>query len=31
VHTYISGLGENLAEDERDAVRMGREIVSHFN
>ncbi len=31
MHTDVSGLGEYLAEDERDAVRMCREIVSHLN
>jgi acetyl-CoA carboxylase carboxyltransferase component len=31
MHAEISGLGEYLAEDEQDAVRMCREIVSHLN
>ena len=31
MHAEISGLGEYLAEDERDALRMCREIVSHLN
>jgi acetyl-CoA carboxylase carboxyltransferase component len=31
MHADISGLGEYLAEDEPDAMRMCREIVSHLN
>lgn len=31
MHAEISGLGEYLAEDERDALRMCREIMSHLN
>jgi acetyl-CoA carboxylase carboxyltransferase component len=31
MHAEISGLGEYFAEDERDALRMCREIVSHLN
>jgi acetyl-CoA carboxylase carboxyltransferase component len=31
MHADISGLGEYLAEDEPDALRMCREIVSHLN
>ncbi len=31
MHVDISGLGEYLAEDEPDALRMCREIVSHLN
>jgi len=31
MHASVSGLGEYLAEDERDALRMCREIVSHLN
>jgi acetyl-CoA carboxylase carboxyltransferase component len=31
MHAEISGLGEYLAEDERDALRMCREVVSHLN
>jgi acetyl-CoA carboxylase carboxyltransferase component len=31
MHADVSGLGEYLAEDERDALRMCREIVSHLN
>jgi len=31
MHAEISGLGEYLAEDEPDALRMCREIVSHLN
>jgi len=31
MHAEISGLGEYLAEDERDACRLCREVVSHLN
>jgi acetyl-CoA carboxylase carboxyltransferase component len=31
MHAEISGLGEYFAEDERDALRLCREIVSHLN
>lgn len=31
MHAEISGLGEYLADDEPDALRMCREIVSHLN
>jgi acetyl-CoA carboxylase carboxyltransferase component len=31
MHAEVSGLGEYLAEDERDALRMCREAVSHLN
>jgi acetyl-CoA carboxylase carboxyltransferase component len=31
MHAEVSGLGEYLAEDEPDALRMCREIVSHLN
>ncbi|MFP6608493.1 MAG: carboxyl transferase domain-containing protein, partial [Myxococcota bacterium] len=31
MHADISGLGEYLAEDERDACRLCREVVSHLN
>ena len=31
MHADISGLGEYLAEDEPDALRLCREIVSHLN
>jgi len=31
MHADVSGLGEYLAEDEPDALRMCREIVSHLN
>ncbi len=31
MHAEMSGLGEYLAEDERDALRLCREIVSHLN
>src|SRR5437016_3959822 len=31
MHSRISGLSDYLAEDERDAIRIAREIVSHFN
>jgi len=31
MHAEISGLGEYLAEDERDACRLCREVISHLN
>ena len=31
MHSDISGLGEYLAEDEPDALRLCREVVSHLN
>ena len=31
MHTQISGLGDYLAEDEHDGIRMCREVVSHLN
>ena len=31
MHTTISGLGDYLAEDETDGIRMCREVVSHLN
>jgi acetyl-CoA carboxylase carboxyltransferase component len=31
MHAEISGLGEYLAEDERDAARLCREVMSHLN
>ena len=31
MHAEVSGLGEYLAEDERDALRLCREVVSHLN
>jgi acetyl-CoA carboxylase carboxyltransferase component len=31
MHTTISGLGDYLAEDERDGIRMCREVISHLN
>lgn len=31
MHTTISGLGDYLAEDELDGIRMCREVVSHLN
>lgn len=31
MHTQISGLGDYLAEDEHDGIRMCREAVSHLN
>ncbi|UCE86944.1 MAG: acyl-CoA carboxylase subunit beta, partial [Deltaproteobacteria bacterium] len=31
MHAEVSGLGEYLAEDEPDALRLCREIVSHLN
>lgn len=31
LHAEVSGLAEYLAEDERDALRLCREVVSHLN
>jgi acyl-CoA carboxylase subunit beta len=31
MHTEVSGVGDYLAEDELDALRIGREIVAHLN
>lgn len=31
MHAEVSGLGEYLAEDEMDALRLCREVVSHLN
>ncbi len=31
MHAEVSGLGEYLAEDEMDAIRLCREVVSHLN
>lgn len=31
MHAEISGLGEYLAEDEQDALRLCREVVAHLN
>jgi len=31
MHSRISGVSDYLAKDERDAIRIGREIVSHLN
>ena len=31
MHCRISGLGDYLAQDELDAIRICREVVSHFN
>jgi acetyl-CoA carboxylase carboxyltransferase component len=31
MHAEISGLADYLAEDEMDALRIGREVVSHLN
>ena len=31
MHTAVSGVGDYLAEDEVDALRIGREIVAHLN
>jgi acetyl-CoA carboxylase carboxyltransferase component len=31
MHTTISGLGDYLAEDEMDGIRMCREVVAHLN
>jgi acetyl-CoA carboxylase carboxyltransferase component len=30
MHSRVSGLSDYLAEDEMDAIRMAREVVSHF-
>ena len=31
MHTRVSGLGDYLAEDDRDALRIGREIMARLN
>ena len=31
MHTRISGLGDYFAVDEVDAIRIGRDIVTHLN
>ena len=31
MHAQTSGLADYLAEDEMDALRIGREVVSHLN
>ena len=31
MHSTVSGLGDYLAEDERDAIRICRQVVAHFN
>jgi 3-methylcrotonyl-CoA carboxylase beta subunit len=31
MHTRVSGVGDYLAEDDRDAIRLGREIVGRLN
>jgi len=31
MHSSVSGVSDYLAEDERDAIRIGREIVAHLN
>ncbi|CAN5496926.1 acyl-CoA carboxylase subunit beta [soil metagenome] len=31
MHTSISGLGDYLAEDDRDAIRIAREIMAHID
>ena len=31
MHAEVSGLADYLAEDEMDAIRIGREVVSHLN
>lgn len=31
MHCEISGLGDYFAEDERDAIRLARDVVSHLN
>jgi len=31
MHTTVSGLGDYLAEDDRDAIRLAREVLSHID
>jgi len=31
MHTSVSGLGDYLAEDDRDAIRLAREILAHID
>ena len=31
MHAHASGVADYLAEDDRDAIRLGREIVAHLN
>ncbi|MDN4588148.1 acetyl-CoA carboxylase carboxyltransferase subunit [Xenophilus aerolatus] len=31
MHTAISGLGDYLAEDDRDAIRLAREVLAHID
>ena len=31
MHTHVSGLGEYLAEDDSDGVRLAREVLAHLN
>ncbi|MFZ2158008.1 MAG: carboxyl transferase domain-containing protein [Bradyrhizobium sp.] len=31
MHTHVSGLGEYLAEDDSDGVRLAREVLSHLD
>ncbi|HEX6122772.1 MAG TPA: carboxyl transferase domain-containing protein, partial [Ktedonobacterales bacterium] len=31
MHTRVSGVGDYLAEDDRDAIRLGRQIVARLN
>ncbi len=31
MHTQVSGLGDYLAEDEQDGIRMCRELIAHLN
>lgn len=31
MHARVSGLGDYLAEDERDAIRIARDVVAHLN
>jgi geranyl-CoA carboxylase beta subunit len=31
MHTMVSGLGDYLAEDDRDAIRLAREVMSHID
>jgi acetyl-CoA carboxylase carboxyltransferase component len=30
MHSYVSGLSDYFAQDERDAIRLGRQIISRF-
>src|SRR5262249_57368580 len=31
MHSRVSGVSDSLAEDELDAIRLGRDIVAHLN